>query len=861
MKLNLKSKLFFLSVIPLLFVLMLSLVILINLFNEKKNLNHTKYRIQEAEAISKVIHYLQIERGLTAGFIASENLNNKDEKLLLAMNDLDRAIDEARFVFLQTTKNEKSHVIDILESIKVNRKSIHLLNMSTTDAKAYYTKNTTSLLAFIKTIPTNMNDKENRTYIAAYNHIAAAKESLGLIRATLNEVFTVKQFLDDRFFEFAGYMRVYESNSDSFELIAPSQTLSHHRKNMEAPIVKETFEIIESAIKSKSSREFSTEASYWFDRVTQTINLIKKTEDELFLEVEDLIDEKLHKVHYKIAIVISFLVISAILMTIFMMIIIKKILHSTNNLEREHNDSLSLLQQYKTAVVQSFIVTKTDSHGVITYANDEFCKISGYSREELIGKPHNIVRHPDTTKETFKELWHTIKKLKKPWTGEIKNRSKNGGSYWVKAIINPILDANNNVIEYIGIRTNITEIKDALTTDMMTGFGNRVQLNSDIEKFENPYLAIFNLDGFRQINDFYGHQFGNKIIIAIAHKIYNLIKNDKNLRFYRLQGDEFVILSHEYSKYTFESTIKNILTSINERMSIGEEVILTSCSCGISFEDKEHLLSTANMALKIAKKANSNFLVYTESLSLNHEYENNLHWAKKLSDAIKRDDIITYYQPIVNNTDRSDKKYESLVRMRDIDGKIISPFFFLEVAKQTRQYFDITKAVIRQSFEMFKNNSLEFSVNLSSKDILEPQIAHFIFEMLHDYNIGERVVFEIVESESIDNFEGVISFIDQAKKYNAKIAIDDFGTGYSNFEYLIKLKADYLKIDGSLIKNLEHDKNAFVVVSTIVEFSKKLGMKTIAEFVENEEIFKIVKELGIDYSQGYYFSAPRESLS
>ena len=371
-------------------------------------------------------------------------------------------------------------------------------------------------------------------------------------------------------------------------------------------------------------------------------------------------------------------------------------------------------------------------------------------------------------------------------------------------------------------------------------------------------MAIFNLDNFRQINDFYGHEFGNKIIISIADKIYKLIEDDKNLRFYRLQGDEFVILSSTYSKYSFESIVKSVLTSINENIFIDEEQILASCSCGISFEDKEHLLSSANMALKIAKKSNMDYLLYDETKSLNKLYEENIHWAKKLSDAIKKDDIISYYQPIVNNTTLNYDKYECLVRMRDGD-KIIAPFFFLEIAKQTRQYFDITKAVIYQSFEMFKDKDLEFSVNLSIKDILETQIYEYIFEMLETYDIGSKVVFEIVESESIENFDGVINFINHVKKYKCKIAIDDFGTGYSNFEYLIKLKADFLKIDGSLIKNLERDENARIVVSTIVEFSKKLGMKTIAEFVENEEIFNIVKEMGIDYSQGYFFSMPIES--
>jgi len=276
-------------------------------------------------------------------------------------------------------------------------------------------------------------------------------------------------------------------------------------------------------------------------------------------------------------------------------------------------------------------------------------------------------------------------------------------------------------------------------------------------------------------------------------------------------------------------------------------------------EDKEHLLSTANMALSTARNKNIDFLIYNESKSLNKIYEENMHWTKKLSDAIKNNDIISFYQPIVNNSNLAYEKYECLVRMRDGE-KIISPFFFLEVAKKTRQYFAITKAVIEQAFEKFKNIDAEFSVNLSINDILEPDITEFILRMLQKHDIGSKVVFEIVESEYIINFEGVIRFINEVKKYNCKIAIDDFGTGYSNFEYLIKLKADYLKIDGSLIKNIDTDENALLVVSTIVEFSKKLGMQTIAEFVESEAIFKIAKELGIDYSQGYYFCAPKEDI-
>lgn len=253
-------------------------------------------------------------------------------------------------------------------------------------------------------------------------------------------------------------------------------------------------------------------------------------------------------------------------------------------------------------------------------------------------------------------------------------------------------------------------------------------------------------------------------------------------------------------------------------------------------------------------------MVYDPSLLLNEECENNVKWTKKIQTAIRQDKIIPYYQPIVDNATGEYSKYEALVRLIDEEDKVISPFFFLEIAKRTKHYGTITQKVLEKSFEYFKECDLSVSVNLTIKDIMEPQTQKIIFDLLEKFGIGERVVFEIVESEGIENFESVIGFIKSAKECGCKIAIDDFGTGYSNFEYLLKLKADFIKIDGSLIKNLHKDHEAKILVSTIVNFSKQLGMQTIAEFVSDEKTFEIVKEMGIDYSQGYYFGEPKPKV-
>lgn len=541
-----------------------------------------------------------------------------------------------------------------------------------------------------------------------------------------------------------------------------------------------------------------------------------------------------------------------------------------NVLATELDKNLAFLESYKSVMDEGSIVSKSDLKGNITYVNENFINISGFTKEESIGSPHNIVRHPDTPSETFKNLWETINN-KKVWKGVLKNLKKDGGYYWVDIVIRPILDENNEIVEYIAVRHDITEIMEQretinkmVNTDNLTNLNSRYKLIKDIQEANQPSLAFLNIDSFRQVNDFYGHTFGDILIKKVALIIQKEIEEFNNLILYRTQADEFAILTEitdNFRNENFQGRIFNLLREVNnQNIEIENEEISINLTAGISSEKKDIILSTANMALRRAKKLNNDVTIYKEEFSLDKIYENNIKWAKKLKSAINEDRIVPYYQPIVNNETKKYEKYESLVRLIDEDGKVISPFFFLDIAKKSKYYTKLTKIMIKKSFEMFKDKDLEFSINLTIDDILNKKIKAYIFKMLENYEVNNQVVFEIVESESIENFEKVLEFITEVKKYGCKIAIDDFGTGYSNFEYLMKLKADYIKIDGSMIKNIHNNDDAKMVVSIIVDFAKKMNMKTIAEYVENEEILKVVNELGIDYSQGYHFSAPKESL-
>lgn len=164
--------------------------------------------------------------------------------------------------------------------------------------------------------------------------------------------------------------------------------------------------------------------------------------------------------------------------------------------------------------------------------------------------------------------------------------------------------------------------------------------------------------------------------------------------------------------------------------------------------------------------------------------------------------------------------------------------------------------MIRSAFETVSTLNEAISINLSIDDMLDPILQEYLEEMLEHYGVGDKVILELLESEGIENFEAVEAFITKMKGYGCRIAIDDFGTGYSNFGYLMRLRADFIKIDGSMIRQLEHDRNARIIVETIVGFAKRMGIETVAEFVENDSIFAIVREIGIDYAQGYHFSPP-----
>jgi len=547
-----------------------------------------------------------------------------------------------------------------------------------------------------------------------------------------------------------------------------------------------------------------------------------------------------------------------------------------NTMSEKLSENISFLNGYKTAIDTSSIVSKTDKRGIITYVNKMFCDVSGYTKKELLGRSHNIIRHPDIPKEVFRDMWDTIQ-AKKIWKGTVKNRHKDGSTYIVNATILPILDSDNNILEYVAVRHNITELERSKEeikkqrTDLLTGLNNRNQLLVDLKVAVKPILFYLNIDNFSGFNDFYGTDIGDAVLINLAKTLTELQKFEA-FKLYKLQADQFILLFQEdlLSNKNFESFFSELFEDIEKNISTihlkNQNRISITVTGGIAtyyaHDNYQNLILYADIARKKAQEGQKKFLLFEHSMRKSEDYAQNIEWIKKIKEAINDDRITTYYQCIVDNQTGETKKYETLVRMLDYEGNPVPTFTFLEIAQKSKLYPQVTKIVIEKALKTFENiNDIEFSINLTIEDILSEETKHFIYSKLKNYVNAHNVIFEITESEEVNDYKIINDFIDEVKKYGVKIAIDDFGSGYANFEHILNINADFIKIDGTLIKNINNDKNAEIITEAIIAFSKKLGRKTITEYVHSEEVYKIVKALGADYSQGYYFGEPSPNVT
>ena len=329
---------------------------------------------------------------------------------------------------------------------------------------------------------------------------------------------------------------------------------------------------------------------------------------------------------------------------------------------------------------------------------------------------------------------------------------------------------------------------------------------------------------------------------------------NENGELYRLYGDEFAIIF--YGVLDSKDIEEYILALKKEKFEYKDGDFILDVTVGFANYCDGNILENANIALRSAKKRYKNIVCYDHSLAIAQEDSNHILWLKKLEIAIETDMIVPVFMSMKNTITQKIDKYETLVRLKD--GETLhTPDKFLDVAYASGKYPLITQTIIKKSFEYFENREdLKFSINFSLSDIENSDTTTLLFETLKNYKNSKNVIIELLETEELNDFDLLNSFIQEVKKYDAHIAIDDFGSGYSNFNYLLNLDVDIVKLDSSLIENIFTNQESAVVVSNIVRISKELNFEVVAEKVTDQNIENILTIYGVDYLQGFYIGKP-----
>ena len=413
--------------------------------------------------------------------------------------------------------------------------------------------------------------------------------------------------------------------------------------------------------------------------------------------------------------------------------------------------------------------------------------------------------------------------------------------------------------EHLKLLDTAKSLEHSFNYDLLTDLYNRNAFERHLQTLRRPHIIIVNIDDFKQINDVYGNDFGNKVLKNVSTYIKDYIKLSYQANIYRLGGDEFGILFDNINSAHALEISYDLEEKISKRAFMVEPLKL-SISVSIASNNISPILENADLALKEIKKDKTKKVIeYKESYNLKKNIEENLEIISIIKKALKDDRVVPYFQPIINLETLKIEKYEALVRIIQQDGTILLPYKFLDISKKTPYYQEITRVMINKTIEVAKSYPYRFSINISMADILNKDIVDTMFKCFkEDLHVSSRIDIELLESENLEDTEQVQNFIKRAHSFGSKILIDDFGTGYSNFTYFSNLDVDLIKIDGSIVKEITTNERKLHMLKTIHEFSKGMDMQNVAEFVETREMALLLKEIGVTYAQGYYFGKPEE---
>lgn len=415
------------------------------------------------------------------------------------------------------------------------------------------------------------------------------------------------------------------------------------------------------------------------------------------------------------------------------------------------------------------------------------------------------------------------------------------------------------VWNYIKSIRRETELEiNRLYHDPLTGLPNRYKLIEDLKHSKHPKLAVMSFDKFHEVNAAYGIAVGDQILQRFAQRLLDLSHPQiKSHTVYRLHGDTFAFLIDESISYNdLKRVLLKFTDDITANFYIGAKQINLSLTIGAVTHVSDPL-ELAEMAFHEAEKSNQPIVTYDNEILLPDAYRQNLQEVTELKAALQENRLVPYYMPILNVKTGAVAKFECLARITDDKGNIISmPDDFLPIAYRAKLYRQITRTVLNHAIEKIRETGYTISVNISTTDINDPRTSQFLYRRIKATGVGEKIELEILETEQVSDYKTTRYFLNQLKSLGCRIGIDDLGRDYSNYERLINLPFDFIKVDHTIIQHIEKNPDADHLIKALVKLAKKNGMETVAEYCANEEIFAIIRNLGFDYAQGYCIGKP-----
>lgn len=538
-------------------------------------------------------------------------------------------------------------------------------------------------------------------------------------------------------------------------------------------------------------------------------------------------------------------------------------------------------EKYRRAVDAAAIFSETDLTGRITHVNDQFCAVSGYSRDELLGQNHRLLNSGTHSTEFFSGMWRTIA-LGNIWKGEICNRAKDGSLYWVESTMVPILDeATGRVERYLSIRFDISEKRQLLHSlqwrvghDVLTGLPNRAFLSDlldqalDFSRQENIPLAVcmLDLDGFKAVNDGYGHASGDLLLVEVAKRLRGIVRAEDVVA--RLAGDEFVlVLRYVRDLPELRAALNRVLGAISAPYSLNGKDVHVFASIGVTLfpndnENAETLLRHADQAMYVAKQ-NGRKRFHLFDVSQDREVKATYQTVEQVRRALACDELRLHFQPKVNMRCGEVVGFEALLRWQHPQNGIVLAREFLPLVEQTDLIVDIGEWVMDQvlaQLDLWRQAGHDWpvSVNIAARHFQRADFVDRLKKLLarHANVAPQRLDLEIVESVAIENIQHVSDCLQACQALGVQFSLGDFGTGYSSMSYLKRLRTQTIKIDKSFVRDILHDGDDLALTTAIIGLARAFGRQVIAEGLESIEHGELLLRLGCDVAQGYFIGRP-----